>query len=90
MYSLKLVCACALLCQYAMAASVLPHTPIQTTNTTDLGVEFVPLEASTTEKVDKGTGDAKKSGKRIEGESTYQLTSAGGKEYECIQDVFRN
>lgn len=66
MYSLKLVCACALLCQYAMAASVLPHTPIQTTNTTDLGVEFVPLEASTTEKVDKGTGDAKKSGKRIE------------------------
>nr|XP_014092681.2 alkaline phosphatase 4 isoform X1 [Bactrocera oleae] len=66
MYSLKLVCACALLCQYAMAASVVPHSPIQTTNATDLGMEFVPLEASTTEKVNKDAGDAKKYEKRIE------------------------
>ncbi|XP_020714073.1 alkaline phosphatase 4 [Ceratitis capitata] len=52
---IKLICACALLCQYVRTASVVPQSAIHALNSTDLGVEFVPLEASTTEKADKSS-----------------------------------
>ncbi|XP_017461300.1 PREDICTED: alkaline phosphatase 4-like [Rhagoletis zephyria] len=50
MYGIKLLCVCALLCHYVTAASVVPVPLIQTSNVKDPGVEFVPLEASTTAK----------------------------------------
>ncbi|XP_054725348.1 alkaline phosphatase 4 [Anastrepha obliqua] len=64
--SIKLLCACAVLCQYALAASVVPLTVIQTLNATDLGVDFVPLDASTTEKVGRDSGNADVPKKRVE------------------------
>ncbi|XP_067616441.1 alkaline phosphatase 4 isoform X2 [Eurosta solidaginis] len=57
MLNIKLLYVCAILSQYAMSALVLPQTVIQTFNKTDIGFEFVPLEASTTEKHKKSSVD---------------------------------